>query len=727
MSLRSARGYKVLLWLLTLACLSGAGFLGYKTFFAVGSASRQLKSAETAYAQGLDAYDKKNWNDAATRFDEAKLLAENATQSLKEQAEAGKLPPEEIKSLNEKIMWVKARTIRDQAYAKAQLDGKPLPDAQDQQYKESFRPFALIPDDQARGDAIDALVRAAHQSQNPEIIKEVVRSEIVLGRRDWHIAEPMLRESLKFDAKDPRAHYYLALLEYDQPKPDNMTPTEREKKAGDRVEKAREHLAIAKQNGSPYWRTVGLEAEILDWTVRTAAARKLKPDAVASAEQALEQLLFDPQNGVIAVASRGENLAGFGRADGPGLVSALKIGMDRAVTEARKPGGRTDRVRSVSNATLELSRKTLDDAAMKPFQSDILLTLAQITAAAQPYLAKAGPAAWRDYVADVQTLLTKAGDVIQSLPLVKLELAQISFYDALIAARGGNDAAAGSLVNKAIETAAAGLKAAEENKLSSYKVDQFHMMLADWKLANGAKAEAVEPHIARLRASTLPEAKLRAQFFEAIIAERQGKLSKARNLLQPLAAERAETHRDIARRAHTSLANINMVLGDPAAALASLREVEPIYRKLDELTPIERAWQEALGHGGLDENIAQQIRANLAIAQQIIGRHMKDNPNTPVPGELIEGNLTAARGALKKLRPPSAADRSARLAFVVFNILSNRRNEAETQLAELATDYPDSIDILRARAAMLAAPDSSTAVRPTRMVLPRPICSSGSS
>ena len=590
----------------------------------------------------------------------------------------------------------------------AQSEGKPLRDAQDSQYKETFRPFGEIPDDKARDEAVNSLVIAARQSQNPEIIKEAVRSEIVLGERNWHLAEPFLREAVRIDQKDPRAQYYLARFEYDQPQSDNATPMPADKKTGERVERAREHLAIAKQNGSPYWRTVGLEAEILNWMARTAVARKLKPDAIATANQALDTLLFDTQNGVITVAARGEKLSGFGRADGPGLVSVLKIGMDRAIAEARKLGGTTDRVSTVTRAALDLAGKMVQDPAMTPFRAEVLLALTQITSAAQPYLAKSDPAAWRNYVAEVQGVLAKAGDSIQSMPLIKFELARIGLTDSWIANRTGNSALSKSLTAKAIEQATEGLKTAEANKLSSNQIDEFHMMLADWKLASGAKAEDVEPHIARLRASTLPLARLQGQFLDAVVAERQGKLDKARKLLQPIAADRTEAHRGLSRRAHLSLANLNMVLSDPSAALASLRELEPTYRKIDELAPIERAWQEELNPGGLDENIAKQIKANLAVAFQIIARHAKDNPNKTVPGELVEGSLNAARSALKKLHPPSAADRSARLAFVAFNTLTNRKNEAEAQLAELATDYPDSLEVLRSRCGLLAKPDDST-------------------
>jgi predicted Zn-dependent protease len=704
MSFRTARGYKVILWLLTLACLSGAGYLGYRTFFATSSPAQHLKAAESAYARGANAYEQKNWGDAATRFDEAKIHADNAKQSFDEMAKDGKMQPDEAKSLHERIMWVKARAMRDHAYAKAQLDGKPLNDVPDPQYRETFRPFGLIPDEKVREEAINALFHAARQTSDPEILKEAIRSDLVLGQRNWHLAEPLLRAAVKLDPKDARSHYYLARYEYDQPQADNMTPTPGDKKSSERVELARDHLAAAKANGSPYWRTVGLEAEILNWSVQTAAARKLKPDAVAAAERALDQMLFDPGSGAVGAAARGDKFAGMGTADGPAVTGVLKIAMDRATAEARKPGGSVDRVRTVSNAALDVAKKMADDAAMRPFLPVALTTLTELTAAAQQYLAKADPGAWREHTAGVQAVLTKAADTARGLPKVKFLMAQVSLDDALLVARAGNSDQARAQIEKALAQADEGLKAAEAGNLPANQTDEFHLTLAEWKLMTGAKSEAIAPHLARLHASTIPKAKLHAQFLDARIAERQGRLDKARKLLIPLAADRTPAHRDLAARANMFLANLNMVLGDPAAALACLREVEPVLEKLEELPPIERAWREELGFGGLDDNIAQQIRANLAVALQIAARHTRENPKTPVPGELIEGHLLAARNLQKKLRGPSATDRAARLAVVNFHLLTNRKNEAEAQLNELVTDYPDSIDVLRVRCSLLAAP-----------------------
>ena len=82
MSFRRSRGYRVIMLALSVACLGGAGYLGYRTFFATPSVDRSIKAAETAYQRGVAAYNEKKWADAATHFDEANLLANKAKEAL---------------------------------------------------------------------------------------------------------------------------------------------------------------------------------------------------------------------------------------------------------------------------------------------------------------------------------------------------------------------------------------------------------------------------------------------------------------------------------------------------------------------------------------------------------------------------------------------------------------------------------------------------------------------
>ena len=96
MSLRKSRPYKLILWALTLACLGGAGYLAYRVYYAPVDPGRTLQTAEAAYQRGDSAFGQKNWAEAATRFDEARLLSDKAMDELKKQIDEKKITPEAV-------------------------------------------------------------------------------------------------------------------------------------------------------------------------------------------------------------------------------------------------------------------------------------------------------------------------------------------------------------------------------------------------------------------------------------------------------------------------------------------------------------------------------------------------------------------------------------------------------------------------------------------------------
>src|SRR5262249_14507769 len=124
-----------------------------------------------------------------------------------------------------RAFWVKARALRDFAFARALQDGKPLPDTPDTTTGETFRSLALIPDGQAFAEALRRLRRAAEVlPEDAAVQKEALRAELTLPARrlapGWPFVERVCGNILALDEKDPRANYQLALFHFEQPQVD---------------------------------------------------------------------------------------------------------------------------------------------------------------------------------------------------------------------------------------------------------------------------------------------------------------------------------------------------------------------------------------------------------------------------------------------------------------------------------------------------------------------------
>lgn len=728
MSMRSSRGYRIGLGVLTVACLGGAGYLAYRTFFASGDPAKELQKAEQAYARGVDAYEKqKNWPEAVARFDEAAVQSDKATEALDKQTKAGKIQAEEARRLQGRILWVKARAIRDRAFSRAQVEGKPLPEFNDPQYNEMYRPFAVIPIVEELNEARTALRTATDRLHaDPEFGKQVLKASLrteLSPPINWLIAEQFLRWGVESDPKDPRAQFYLARCEFEQPDAQNI-PTASDKKNADRVKKAADHLKIAQDNKSPYWRSVGLQADILRWQAANASRKaKADPAATAAAEAALDKLLFDSPGGALATAQRGEKIDTFGTADTAGALEILATAMTRAVAETRK-GGSANHVRLACQAGLGLANKLASDPAAKSHFPDVFNGVVQAIAVGLPVLVETDTTGAEAVSAELDALVAKSADTLKARPAITLGLARITEAKAERASRTGDTSRAKGLRDQAIKQAEEALKAAGELQpppaWAPFLADECHATLAEWKLHRQDRIESIDPHIAHLRKSPFLRWKKKGEYFSAIIAERQGRLAGAIRLLEPLANDRTDykTSADVAARdemafqADIVLSQLYLATGEPEKALDALRKVAPRFDKFNELSPTERVWAEDYLRGA-DGVYGLQVLAYLNTSLQAINRYTREHPGQQLDNrtrEAIRGYEKAVNellaGRLKNLGP---ANRQARLAYAAYEARTGRRDEAEARLGGLAQDYKDSLDVLRARTTMLITPRDSTA------------------
>lgn len=705
MSLRQSTAYRVTLWILTLACLGGAGYLGYRTFIAPAAPANRLKAAEAAFNRGTEAFNQKNWAEAATRFDEAQLLCDKGMDELKTLLEGNKIPAEEAQTLQGRLMWVKARALRDREYAKSYEEDKPLPTIPDPQYNENYRNFNAIRDADARTQARTALRLAAQrlsgdESLAKEILKELLRSELAYTPIDWRFIEPYLRRATELEPKNARAYYYLARYEFEQPGDDGFTPTPLNRRSSERMDRAREYLTSAKNAGAAYWRAVGLETDILMWPLRTAKERKLKPEAITAAEKAVDQLLFTPDTGAIDMASRGERLTNLGIADVNGIRSVLDAAFDRATTIARGKPSEIGRLQSVVQAALNLTNKVADTAELQPYLNQFAPVCVELVAQSLPFFLKADLVAWNNSAAAIDKLVERLPEAVRKNSTLALAYARLLAAQAEVAATANDTARAQELRLKAQKQLTDGLAAAEDAQAPHSVTDEFHVEIARLGFLTGAKAEEFTAHIAKLKESPSARAKLWGLLIEGQVAENQGRLEKAKTLLQAVASAKGQP--DLTFRANVVLAQLNMALGDWPASLGAWRDVEARFAS-PELPAETKAWAEERlgGTAGITANV---VIANLRTAIDAANKYLRANPGKAIPTTLLAGYEDAAETAAKRLKPPSPQDRAARIALAEYMMATNRRKEAETRVEALTLDYPDSLDVLSLRCRLLAMP-----------------------
>lgn len=681
MSIRQSRGYKMVMILGSIACLVGAGYLGYKTFLVKGGSATELKAAETAYTRGLEAMTS-NPQEAAIRFDEATLLTKNGLDRLENDRKKG-VPEEELKKIEARLCHLRSQALRDRAFAKAKADNKPIPEMTDGSSGEAYRAYTNIPEPLVFGDAHLGLKKSFELApDNPEVIKDLTRLELSRQPLDWTVVENLLEGTIKLNPKDARAHYFLAKFEFEQPSAStNWQPLPADKRAGERVAKVREHLDQAKANGSPYWRTVHLEADLLAWQLDDAKRGKNKTD-IDNRRQSLEKLLFDA-DGTLAKASKGDKFTALSAYDVDGIFGVHTLALNYVLGAEGSSGDKATRIKQVTESLLSTAREFGKSKSGESFAAKAGENVAGVLQAIRPYLATADQPGWTKLLGDAQAFFQEFPKAAAH-PNVALMMAGLARDDT------------------ALEAA---LNTAKEKKLPPEQLAEYHCQLAMSKLMHGKPASEVEAHIKELRSLNLPNQRSNMNFIEGVLDERQGKLEAARKLLEAVTNDKEAKGTTVAFHSVIHLANITLATNDPGAAAGYLSQIADALKQTQKLDPNTRAWLE---QGGMtpDSVTALQVKATVLAGLQRIDRMKRENPNTTIPVEAIRPVVETAERLAKPLRAPSEADRAARLALVQFYVTTNIRDLADRAIASLSTDYADSVEVLKAAVILLTRTES---------------------
>ena len=306
------------LGLLGIIAIGGAAAAGW---FLLGpkSAAQALKSGEASYKAGVEALQEKKGSVAELRFQEAKIFADNAITRIDEDSRAKKNPNseqmDEWTSQKGQAFYLKALAQRDEAFAKGFVDGKEIPVSTDTTNDTKFRSFVAVPDPKSRAEAITSLRNAAQfLPKNAEVQYDAVRAEASIHPITWQPAHRFSTALLELKPGDLRARYLVARHEFEQPQIgiNQLTgpPKAPDKRSRSRVVDALGHIAKLKEaKDYPLGRTLFLEAQIRQWLATDYKSRSPVDLKKAAKElDALNTLLFDAQNGVLARVREGEGL-----------------------------------------------------------------------------------------------------------------------------------------------------------------------------------------------------------------------------------------------------------------------------------------------------------------------------------------------------------------------------------------------------------------------------------
>jgi Tfp pilus assembly protein PilF len=688
--------------LLGLILLIGVGIAGF--FYLRRGIERTLATGEKAYASGLEAFQAKDYSTAIQRFDEAALLASKALDQIDRESK-GKDQSEQAvgrrKDQAGRAFWLKARALRDQAYARGLAEGKPLLEITDNSTGETYRSALKIPDNKVLNEAYFCFRQAGILlPRSPEAQLDALRVE--LPQRNWPLIERLCEQILAIDPKDSRAHYVLAWYHYDQFQTDSkgrlLGATPPEKRSLNRMNEAREHLKKSEEaDGGPRWRTLHLGAKITRW-YRDEYTRKGQPAKAAKEEKALHELLLNEKSGVLARAAKDKELVQANILQVQDILGLHEMAMEMAAAEARQSPEQGEVVWKVLDGTLDVCKRLTAGEASPLELSAVAESAVTVASTAQTFVTAFVAKRWEPQLEAVEALGRRALKAKVSSPSLYTGLARLYDREAQAAARRGDSERQTRLRAQAIAWVEDGLKAGQAAKRKPAELVDLHLLALERK-ALAPKRQDYSADLAALKESGLPQALSLVQFVEGLAAERDGKLDEARRHLEAALPQAVPT---AAPKINVALGNVYLALGRPDRALVRLAAAEPYYRQLDALPENERAWTQGLA--SRDELDYLLLVANLDTARQKIRRFQKENPpNTPMPYDQIKANEETANRLLTRLKTGSRGA-AAEALLVTYLAGTGRADKAAEKLAAAQKQHPDSLRLLQLQAGLTLIP-----------------------
>jgi Tfp pilus assembly protein PilF len=729
----TGRWLRLLAVALVLGLIAGGGY-GLFRYYTRG-AEADLEKGEAAYADGLRAFEGKDYNRAAMRFDEAVLLSLKALDHFEGMDEKLRDKPQEeidkARELHGRVFWLKARALRGLAFARTAVEGQPLPagpttaSGEPGEFDVSRVSFRRIQDRQLREEAIQCMRLAALRLPTAaEIQKQALFTELDLEPPYWPAAQTFANNRLRLDGNDARALQLLARFEYEQPlqsasKDSNWVPTTSQKRSRERMLKSRQYLAKLKEIEKPLrWPTLNLEAQVHQWMIQHyRSSLTSKPGEEMQEEQALRTLLFDEDHGALRRADQEPALSSLSTKDIEAIASLHLLALEKVLDFTRRPGkepeaATSERVLRVFDATMAFCRKFASQDGLTATQLGELADTAVSTAfRAQPFLAKDHPREWSAHLDAVQALVQRAAAKQAGGPVTYIGLAELLNRESKVQGNLGQSVRQQELRTQAVKWIEEGIRIAQARKLPPMQVLPLHELAARLKALATGKRDDVAPHLQAIRESRSTAAQATAFLLEGLFAQREGRLERARDHLEQVLRSGSGKHAD---KAHMILANLYLALGQPDKALVSLREIERMDAQFDKLSDEERAWLREFIRDPV-ESAYLQVQAHLATARakyQFISRQRPDARTLELITKAIaqhEEQVAKLLAHLPELQKQASSPKTdyqlaARHLLVTYYATTDRLERARKELAAIKADHPGSVQVLRQDVGLMTQP-----------------------
>ncbi len=688
--------YRLILVVLVLAFVGAGAYVGYK-YFTRDDANSYQKAGEQAYENGKAALEAKDGEKAKDAFGVAVIQTDNALDVAEKDLNRAK-SPDQVKTLHEqkgKLLWLKAQILRDLAFANALAEGKEMTPGEDSVTGERMRLIGQVPDATARKCVMEA---ARYLPRDAAVQAEALR--LVSGEPyDWSLIQPRAANIIdNIDKENVRARYYLAKYEFEQPVESNRwQPTEPKNRSRERVEEALKHLQFVKAAPAfPVWRTLYLEAEINSWLAREG--RGANKDAVNKDVERLRNTLFDPKEGALARAARQENFKALSKEDIRGIEGLHAKAIEAAIDRARETPGETGDLLLAMKSFADLTENLFNSQYGKPYREELLEALLTDAMSARKVLGVQSPPEWLDIRGRIEKIAQQAVDAQINRPKAYASLARTLNQDAFLEGKRNNAEAKQELEKRALKWIDEGLKLAE-NDTNLGKMELISAAI-EVRLGRKDKSTEIEPYLDALRKMNDPRAKALVGIHEAAISVRQGKLAKARTVLE--AVTKNQSSADMRSLALVLLAHVYLATDQPSEAAQVLRELDKAYARLDQISPAEREW--------FTEFLSEpQDLALLTVVAELetATKKMTFTPDGALRENLLQTYEENAKRAISKLRADTDANRQAHMFFVNYYLNTGRIEKARLMFDALKKDYPEHLDVLRFEVffAMLPGPD----------------------